>query len=68
MTTAEKTEAAWAHAKSLRTMLEQTLNREQRRELQDLLSAWRYAHLADVMEIGGPAIERIARELLSTEP
>lgn len=34
---------AWSEAQRLRTMLEQTLNREQRRELFELLRAWRVA-------------------------
>ena len=43
-----ESEANWEEVKRLRTMLEQTLNREQRKELQALLWAYRTALLVEV--------------------
>jgi hypothetical protein len=44
---AEKTRA-WEEVKRLRAMLEQTLNREQRRELNELVWAYRRALLSEL--------------------
>lgn len=41
-------ETAWEEVKRLRAMLEQTMNREQRRELQTLIWAYRRALLVEL--------------------
>ena len=53
---------AWSYARGLRAMLEQTLNREQRRELDELLVAWRTATMKT------PAGERFLDEPSSGGP